>query len=499
VDRRTEAETAGRNAWLQSTQNGGAAKAARPADVIELGRRVLDGRPDEMKDAEATAFGEAAAPIELESVAPSQSIDTSTPESMDLGLAFVTAKPRDSISKLVGSTDPAAIGKFLSLNGMDGASSTLRPGRCYIVPSAWEDASESELANGRALLRADNGRLQAIADRRGADGRIAQRFREGRNIWTGELPAPPGMTRSRPSRPAPSGLDNSPVAKTIAGTLAYGAGIVPGVVRGAVDSGVDAAKAAYFAQRLLTPLDVILSKPGDTALEQVLRAGQTGADYAARGVANPQVVRDDIAERFHGFRLKHDPTATPVAETFVGELRNAFDLGMNHGHLAFDLGSLAVGGELIRGAAGARAVARRAGAAEQALLVDRPGLAAYFAQPYGGKGHHILARRTKLPAPFQRSPIRKEIMENPFNKIRDKKISNRDLYRNHVGVDRSYYGGKVPKRFGGGSWSAKHLGWEKYGPLDRFIYGTAPPTQAVIGVDAIGGPIADLAGWEESE
>lgn len=52
--------------------------------------------------------------------------DAAAPQPMEIGLRFQAARPGDSISRLVGSSDPRAIGKFLSLNGMDGRNSTLR-------------------------------------------------------------------------------------------------------------------------------------------------------------------------------------------------------------------------------------------------------------------------------------------------------------------------------------------------------------------------------------
>ena len=105
---------------------------------------------------------------------------------MDFGLRFEAARPGDSISRLVGSSDPRAIGKFLSLNGMDGRDSTLRSGRSYVVPTRCDDATAREAKAGEALLGADNSRLMASAEQRTDRARQGELLLQGRNIWTAE-------------------------------------------------------------------------------------------------------------------------------------------------------------------------------------------------------------------------------------------------------------------------------------------------------------------------
>jgi hypothetical protein len=84
---------------------------------------------------------------------------TSLPLAYQNTSRFATAHQDDSISRLLGTSDPAAIGKFLTLNGMDGQDSTLFAGQSYAIPSESDDATPDEQAAGQQLLLADNARL----------------------------------------------------------------------------------------------------------------------------------------------------------------------------------------------------------------------------------------------------------------------------------------------------------------------------------------------------
>lgn len=421
--------------------------------------------------------------------------DFTTPEPMDMGLKFVAARSGDNISKLLGASDPAAIGKFLSLNGMNGRSSTLREGRSYVVPTRWGDATANELAAGREVLRADNSRRADFRARTpGAQDVVPQDslLNSGRNIWTG-LPVDQLSLGSAPTsdlkRPW---LDDSKFVKYVGGRLAYGAGLVPGVARGALHTIEGVGEGVGFATRLLNPLDGYFSPPGGAAWGLVFKAGRDAVDYTKRGLEDPSRVGRDIVSAVQDFRAKEDLDATPLADTFGGEMKRGFDVGLNNGELGFDGASLLVGGEFIKGAAGLGNAAKAVEPAEAAILTAKPQFAAYFDEPYVGMGHHIVPRRTTLPSWLGGGEVPKFIMESPFNKIQENNMSKRDFFRNHYGVDDWYFGGNVKKEFGGGGWSGADLGWSKYGPLDRFIYGTSPATKALVGPPLVFGTTIDL-------
>jgi len=56
----------------------------------------------------------------------------------------------------------------------------------------------------------------------------------------------------------------------------------------------------------------------------------------------------------------------------------------------------------------------------------------------------------------------------------------------HFNVDPFYYGGKIPAEFGGGRWSGRDLGWEKYDQLGRLWYGSPAPLKIVAGAGVAG-------------
>ena len=490
-----EAEAAGREAWDWANRTGRAVMAARPRDVELLGDKFRRGRTTPAEPARVV-LTEPEPLDEARAVEAGARPDASVPQPVDLGLRFAVARPGDSVSKLVGSSEPGAIGKFFSLNGMDGRDSTLRSGRSYVVPTRWDDATGNEVRTGAALLGADNARLRMLAERRTDATKQAELFDQHRNIWTGESVDAELRPRIQPFQPLNarrSRFDDNSMAKTAVGTLGWGLGLAPGVVRGGVNTVKGSAEGAYFLSRLTNPFDPLLSPRGESANEQLFNAGQRFGGYVARGLNDPSMVGKDIAAAFQDFRLKQDPFATPAATTLGGEFSRAFNIGMNNGELAFDTGSLLLGGEFLRGAAGVGAAAKAADAAELAFLAKNPGIAARFDEPYRGMSHHIVPRRAELPAWLGGGPYPEWFIESDFNKIRYKDMTTRDVYRNHVGVDPRYSGGKVGADYGGARWSAENdLGWTRYGPMDRLNYGTSPYTKAVVGPVLFGGTATDL-------
>jgi hypothetical protein len=65
-----------------------------------------------------------------------------------------TAAPGDSISSIMGSSDPAAIGAFLQANDL--SDTRLRAGQSYLVPEPGSFAAPGARALGQAGLNADN-------------------------------------------------------------------------------------------------------------------------------------------------------------------------------------------------------------------------------------------------------------------------------------------------------------------------------------------------------
>ena len=242
---RPDAEAAGREAWDQATRSGQGLSAAQPSDVVAIGAGALNQgaaatvAPD-LRSAEPVGIDD---PVQVGRL---PSPDAAQPDLASPGYGLATARPGDSISWLLGTSSPAAIGRFASLNGMDGRDSTLYAGHGYAVPTRFGDASPDEIATGNRMLRGDNARLAALRPQLASDpettGRFATLINAGINPWTGAYSAhdpnidnasrPPAAT-ARGSPPAPTTwLDRSGTAKALAGEAALGVGQVAGLVRG---------------------------------------------------------------------------------------------------------------------------------------------------------------------------------------------------------------------------------------------------------------------------
>jgi hypothetical protein len=267
-------------------------------------------------------------------------------------------------------------------------------------------------------------------------------------------------------------LDRSPSAKAAAGEAARRMGDAVGVARGGMHAVEGLVDAGTFIGRLANPYDRLVSPPGRSAADQLMNFGQGVVDYVKDGIADPQRVIGDVRRKAHQMRVELDPGATPVAPTFVGELHRNFDIGQNQGELAFNVGSLAVGGPLAKGIEEFGAVSRIANAEKYLAQGASPELAAYLAEPYKGMGHHFGPRRLGLPEDFS---------ESVFNVLKPREISRGDMYELHYKVDPHFNQARLPARVGGGSWRGEALGLEKYDLLGRILHGSPAPFKARVG------------------
>src|SRR4051812_32809794 len=62
-----------------------------------------------------------------------------------------------------------------------------------------------------------------------------------------------------------------------------------------------------------------------------------------------------------------------------------------------------------------------------------------------------------------------------------------DFYQLHYGVDPEMYTARLPRARGGPkSWSGKALGQKRYGPINRYAFGTPEPLQLAGAVNGFG-------------
>jgi hypothetical protein len=255
-------------------------------------------------------------------------------------------------------------------------------------------------------------------------------------------------------------------------------------------------------------LDALKNPPGEAASDEVFRAGQGLVDYTRNAISHPEVVANDVREGIRGFQVNTDPAASPPADTFWGEAARNFNIGLNLGEAAFDVGSLLVGGAEGKALAklgtiskGAGAAAKGAGAvskearaalketaaarrrAEIARYLDRgypEKVAEHFAEPYKGMGSHFLPRRTRLPALLGGGPVSRVIIDSPLSVLKLPNVSKGEFFERHYKVDPSYHGGKIRAKYGGGGWSGRDLGWTKHDQLGRLWYGSPVPLKKTV-------------------
>lgn len=295
-------------------------------------------------------------------------------------------------------------------------------------------------------------------------------------------------------------VGQSPTARVVAVDAVRGAGNAIGVVRGGVHAVQGLVDGAAFASRLANPLDVLMSPPGESAVEQLHRASRNfssaTADYVQKATANPRSVVTDVTETAKQWRRDLDPTATPAAPTFAGELRRNFDIAQNQGELLFDVGSLFVGGPAAKAVKGLPRAANVGNTEKYLAQGFSPRAAAHLSDPYpsSNMGSHFIPRRTRLPDFLGGGPLPKDYMDGPFNRLVPPGISRGDFYELHYEVDPRFYGTGVR----GERWSGRDLGLERRGPVGRFWYGSPAPLKARVGGlgAAVGGGLYDL-NWGE--
>jgi hypothetical protein len=223
----------------------------------------------------------------------------------------------------------------------------------------------------------------------------------------------------------------------------------------------------------------LMRPPGTRVSDEVLATAKRIADYSADRIRKPSKIMEDAKRIRAQMRRDLDPAATPAAPTFAGELRRNFDVGMHQGELAFDIGSLFVGGpgaKVVGRLAEARTLATPEKFLKQGFSQKQ---AEYLAEPYPPKdmGHHFWPRGQNPPAWFE---------DSVFNVKRPPDISRGDFYELHSKIDRSYHHANLPARVGGGGWNAKALGVEKYNLPGRLWFGSPGPLKARVGGSSLG-------------
>ena len=274
-----------------------------------------------------------------------------------------------------------------------------------------------------------------------------------------------------------------PKARALAIEVARETGNLAGVARGGVHAVQGLAEGAVFAGRLVDPFDTLKSAPGESAIQQLgrgaLNAGREKVDYVGAAIDDPRTVVRDVNAKAQQWRRELDPSATPAARTFEGELRRNFDVAENQGEFVFDVGSLVVGGPASKMVKGLPRLSNVGNVERYLAQGFSPRAAAHLAKPYPARnmGSHFMPRDTELPDLLGGGPLPKSYSDSVFNVLKPEGISRGDFYELHYKVDPRFHGTGVR----GESWSGKELGLKRYGAVGRIWHGSPPPLKARVG------------------
>jgi hypothetical protein len=201
------------------------------------------------------------------------------------------------------------------------------------------------------------------------------------------------------------------------------------------------------------------------------------------GIADRRTVIRDVRDKVDQMQADLDPRATPTAETFSDEVRRNFDIGMNQGELAFDVGSFVVGGPLAKSMKELGLLSKSATYEKAIAQGFSPEAAAYLSEPYPARamGHHFIPRRARIPSMWGGRPLPRAYSDGPFNRLAPEGITRGEFYERHFRVDPQFYGAGLAKRLRGESWSGNKLGLDRYSLPERLWYASPAPLKARVG------------------
>ncbi len=270
-------------------------------------------------------------------------------------------------------------------------------------------------------------------------------------------------------------------AKATTESLAIPGGIAVGALQRAGEDSIGFAKTVKFANRLVNPLDPLMSPHGQAAWNQ-LASGTADALYATGGVVVHPIETAKAAQRsFRGFRLRADPSTTSPAPTFRAEVRRNVNAGRAQGQAIFDVVALAAAAAPAKVAGKLDRLRPPSGPEKYLQQGHSPAASLYLAEPYTGMGHHVISRDKKLPGWLGGGPISKVYSESRYNVLKPEGVTRGDMYELHHAVDRRFGGTWFGKSLPGETWRGSAIGLKKAGWGKQQWLGTPTPVKTRVG------------------
>jgi hypothetical protein len=270
-------------------------------------------------------------------------------------------------------------------------------------------------------------------------------------------------------------LNGNELAKRVSGQVLRQTMQPIGAARSVWNTGKGLLDVADFADRLLDPL----SPSGQAAWGDLYGAGEEALRFGREAVSDPKAAGRDIGHAGRQFYESIEPSATPMASTFTGEMRRMGNIGANQGEATADIASLLGGGIGVKGVAkigAAKALTKadylRAGFTEKQI--------AGLGKAYAGRGHHAIPLRAT-------KGLSESVRNNPAFVLDFKGRTRAQANEEHFRVDKKFWGANAPKDPGGPrGWSGKKLGLERYGPINRLAFGTPDLVKNILIGNALG-------------
>jgi hypothetical protein len=334
--------------------------------------------------------------------------------------------------------------------------------------------SDADRGEGLLMIRRDNAR---IAERRAQE----QLLREAQ-IARIAPPPPNAAVGTGQASPTRSWLDQSELAKAVAGQIAETVGYVPGVFRGGRDAIKDGLEAAEMGYALQHPLEALTTEGLARAGWRKLIPMTIGTvDTTEAVIHDPSILKRAAQDKLHQMNVDLNPSATPMADSFVDEMGRRERIGDNRGKLGFDVISNVAGGAEFRTVNGINkvrkalygpALAANYGAASRARLAE-----SYVE----GMGSHYISRRWGKD-----HGIPDWIIDSPFNVSRPPGLTKGEMYMYHAMYDPKFEGAYLGKRLDRSDWRFKDFDAERFGPTERLIYGAPGALKGTVG-GSVGG------------
>jgi hypothetical protein len=382
----------------------------------------------------------------------------------------VTAKTGDSISRIIGTSDPSAIGAFGRANGLKPGDSTVYAGKSYVVPTD-AGGTADDRGDGLLMIHRDNTRLARLrAQREAEEALVLPKESEVAAARENRTFSPQDYLRewiSEQSSPFEKLLDRNPLANRLVTGLVESAGRTAGAFRGAHKT---AKGLADLADRVTQPY------PSLSDLSDAVGTDMGLLNLANQVRKNPGLVPRAVERKRHELNVQLNPSATAPADTALEELGRRYGVARNQGEPIYDVVSAVYPGTEVRQLNGMNRV-REILRGPEFFEKYGPASRAALAEPApDGMGSHFIGR-----AMAKKLGLPQWFVDGPFNVSRPPGQNKGERYLYHSMVDPKSHGDRLPTGLDRRGFRFRDFGVERFSPWERLLYGAPGALKGTVG------------------